>query len=277
MALFNQYSFPAVYVRSLCWRGDELVDWVGGGRAFARDGNGLVLKDWQVLREINRSYYCANAYEYPVALFHGPDGRLLLAHCPQSYDRLDLEDAETGRPLTASVIREPADYFHSRLVASPGGKRLLSAGWIWQPYDILAGFEVARALADPRELDRRGTLPIFSRDGFIVDEGSACWLDDDRIVVAAADHEEEDLPEEAHASEGRPGLRARGLVVYDLAAGKFLQSHPLTEPLGTILPIGRHHVLSLYRHPKLIELATGQVIHAWPELPSGFQKSARQG
>jgi hypothetical protein len=118
MAPFRQHSFPATGIRSLCWRGDELVDWVGGGRVLALDGTergalvnyaghldaatasrdgrfvviyerlgtkGLLLKDGQILREISRSSYHANAYEYPVALFHEPGGRLLLAHCPRSY------------------------------------------------------------------------------------------------------------------------------------------------------------------------------------------------
>jgi hypothetical protein len=38
VAPFRQYGFPAPGIRSLCWRGDELVDWVGGGRAFTLDG-----------------------------------------------------------------------------------------------------------------------------------------------------------------------------------------------------------------------------------------------
>ncbi|WP_192384921.1 hypothetical protein [Mesorhizobium silamurunense] len=38
MALFSHSSFKATGIRSLCWRGDELVDWIGGGRAFAADG-----------------------------------------------------------------------------------------------------------------------------------------------------------------------------------------------------------------------------------------------
>jgi hypothetical protein len=86
-------------IRSLCWRGDELVDWVGGGRAFAADGTerpatviqgyrfdvataspdgrfaviyerlgtkGLLLHDGRIVREIDRSFYFADAYEYPV-------------------------------------------------------------------------------------------------------------------------------------------------------------------------------------------------------------------
>jgi hypothetical protein len=96
MTPFRQYSFPATGIRSLCWRKDDLIDWVGGGRTFALDGTeqrasvryayrfdaatasrdgrfaviyerlgtkGLVLKDGKILREIDRSFYQANAYE----------------------------------------------------------------------------------------------------------------------------------------------------------------------------------------------------------------------
>jgi hypothetical protein len=127
-----QCSFPATGIGSLCWRGDDLIDWVGGGRALALDGTeqpasvgyayrfdaatasrdgrfaviyerlgtkGLVLKDGKILREIDRSFYHANAYEYPVALFHEPEGRLLLAHCPRGYNRIELEDG--GPPGSA--------------------------------------------------------------------------------------------------------------------------------------------------------------------------------
>src|SRR5688572_1291806 len=84
-------------VGSLCWDGDELVDWVGGGTRFYLTGGskesrvffgyrfdravlspdrrfaviyeacgtkGLVICGNEYTREINRSYYCANAYEY---------------------------------------------------------------------------------------------------------------------------------------------------------------------------------------------------------------------
>ena len=33
----------------------------------------------------------------------------------------------------------------------------------------------------------------------------------------------------------------------------------------------RAHVLSLYRHPKLVDLSTGEVVHVWSELQSGLQ------
>jgi hypothetical protein len=178
MVLFTQFSFNATGIRSLCWRGDQLVDWVGGGRAFAPDGTetparvsygyrfdaataspdgrfaviyerlgtkGLLLHDGRILREIDRSFSHAEAYEYPVALFNDPDGRLLLAHCPGNYGRIELEEAESGRPLIASADRKPSDFFHSRLAASPHGKRLLSAGWVWHPLSVVVCFDVAQA------------------------------------------------------------------------------------------------------------------------------------
>jgi hypothetical protein len=305
VAPFRQYSFSATGIRSLCWRGDELVDWVGGGRTLALDGTerrapvnyayhfdaatasrdgrfaviyerlgtkGLLLKDGKILREINRSSYHAAAYEYPIALFHEPGGRLLLAHCPRSYCAVELEETETGRPLTASAERSPSDFFHSRLAASPHGKRLLSAGWVWHPWDIVVSFDVARVLANPCHLDRGDRVSPYSGNVCLAEETSACWLDDDCIAVGASDEPED--PEELREAGDAARLRPRGLAVYDFASGRCLRTFQLPEQPGTILPVGRHHVLSLYRHPKLIDLSSAQVLHAWTELASGIQDSS---
>jgi hypothetical protein len=262
MTPFRQYSFPATGIRSLCWRGDDVIDWVGGGRALALDGTeqrasvcyayrfdaatasrdgrfaviyerlgtkGLVLKDGNILREIDRSFYHADDYEYPVALFCEPGGRLLLAHCPRSYCSVELEEAETGRQLTASAERRPSDFFHSRLVASPHGKRLLSAGWAWHPLGITEFFGVARALADPRHLDRGDRVSPYSGYGGLAEEGSACWLDDDRIVVGASDEPED--PEEVGEAGDEARLRPCGLTVHDLASGRCLRTFQLPDRL----------------------------------------------
>ncbi len=257
MALFTQSSFNATGVRSLCWRGDQLVDWVGGGRAFASDGTeqrrkvnyayrfdaataspdgrfvviyerlgtkGLLLHDGRVVRELDRSFYHASAYEYPVALFNDPDGRVLLAHCPGNYCRLELEEAETGRPLTASPDRKPSDFFHSRLAASPSGKRLLSAGWLWHPFDGVAWFDIAQALVDPCHLDGFHHLPSSSNPG-LAEESSACWLDDDCIVVAASAEPEQN----SVVGDAGPRLRPRGLAVCDVTKRTCLQTSQLEQ------------------------------------------------
>lgn len=302
MGLFTQSSFNATGIRSLCWRGNELVDWVGGGRAFATDGTerpatvrygyrfdaataspdgrfaviyerlgtkGLLLRDGRILRELGRSFYQADTYEYPVALFNAPDGRVLLAHCPGDYCRIDFEDAETGRLLTESADRKPSDFFHSRLAASPHGKRLLSAGWVWHPLSLVVSFDIAQALADPRHLDKGQDLPSSPNSG-LVEENSVCWLDDDRFAVAASAEYEQASVED----DGELRLRPLGLAVYDMIQRTCLQAFQLDEPAGTILALGKGFILSLYRHPKLIDLSTGKVVHAWTELRSGLQDSS---
>jgi hypothetical protein len=200
-------------VRSLCWQGDELVDWADGGVRYRLDGTaedphfsfgyafdkaisfpdgryavvydqlgtkGVILKGGRILRQINRDFECAGAYEYPVALLTLPDGRDAIVHCPEEYRKLEVEEIGTGRSLT-SREGAPLDFFHSRLQVSPNGRFLLSAGWIWHPLDTIQVYDIERALAEPGHLDRnkRGFwLPI---DGLHpLDEiHSAAFVDDD--------------------------------------------------------------------------------------------------
>ena len=135
-------------IRSLCWLDDQLIDWASGGQILRLDGTigdpnviygyrfdaavmspcgefaviyeklgtkGLVLNKGRVVREINRSFYHANVYEYPIAIFETQDGQTALVHCPEQYCRLEIEDIRTGEKLAKSDMREPGDFFHSRL------------------------------------------------------------------------------------------------------------------------------------------------------------------
>jgi len=118
-------------------------------------------------REVNRSFYHAEAYRYPLALFCLPDGRTGLVQCPAHYNRLEIEEAATGELLTGSGTRAPADVFHSRLAVSDSGRYLLSAGWIWHPWSCLMVHDLAGALADPTRLDSYGD--VFDLRGLIID------------------------------------------------------------------------------------------------------------
>src|SRR5262249_50742311 len=109
----------------------------------------------------------------------------------------------------------------------------------------------------------------YSKHVNLAEEGSACWLDDDRIAVAASAEPED--PEESREADAGPRLRPKGLAIYDVASRTCLRAFELGEPPGTILATGTRHVLSLYRHPKVIDLSSGTVIHTWTELNSGLQ------
>src|ERR1051325_2516048 len=273
-------------VRSLCWQDDELVDWVAGVVRYRLDGTidearinwaykfdraiaspdgqyvviyenlgttGLLLKDGRLLREINRSYYCANAYEYPVALSRLSDGRAIIAHCPEEYCKIELEEVETGRRLT-SRENKPADFFHSRLQFSPDGRFLLSAGWVWHPFDMVEVFDVERALAEPESLDQVWQL---NREGVNGEVHAAAFNGADTFAFAG-DAEDEKSPV---------------VGVYNLAEGRVVSLSPVPAQVGTLMPPGDFAV-GFFEHPKLIELSHGRVVNRGEEIASGSQNSS---
>lgn len=287
--LVTEITLTAQNLRSLVWDGDTLIDWAGGGARYGLGGDalpstfssafpfdaavsstdgsyaviyqklgtkGLVLERGKFLREINRSFYHACAYEYPITLARGPDGRDILIHCPDDYNRLEVEDVASGKRLTSSLNRKPSDFFHSRLSVSSDGRYLKSAGWLWHPIDDVSCYDLRLALSDPGHLDGSGLL-----GSFCAEESSAAFDATGRLWVAVAGdiNDEEDLNEVRVAV---PNATSPPDIF------------PMSAKLGTIFPIGDQHLLSLYEHPKLVALATGEIVQAWPHIVTGKQKSS---
>jgi hypothetical protein len=298
-------SIPAKNVKSLAFTGDDLVDWAGGARVFDLDGKdhgsrinytyrfdaatsspdgrytvlyerlgtkALLLDGGKLLRELNRSYYCAGAYEYPVHLFCLPDGRTVIAHCPDEYNRIEFEEVATGRRLTESSHRKPEDFFHSRLSSNPSGTRLLSAGWVWHPWDAVVYFDIGTAIRDPTHLDSLTAHSPFAFNVSLAEESSACWLSDDQVAVGSSTEEED--AEEAAAQDDAVRLLPSSVGVFDVPSGCYLRSFRMPEPVGTMMRIDPSHVVSFYKHPKVISLTTGEVVQEWPELRTGTQTSS---
>ena len=293
MALHSEeVVIPAKAVRSLAWEGSTLVDWVAGAARYELDGTkksgginwtyrfdaavvsgsgalvaiyeklgtkGLLIRtaDQHLVRELNRSFYCADAYEYPIAFVTLPDGSEGLAHCPREYCRLDIELADTGRCLTDHPSRKPSDVFHSRLRPSPGGTWLASAGWVWHPFDVASLWDLRAVLDDPRLLDE-------SQVGLKVDDEVAAlaFLDDRRLVIGTGDENEED--------EKRP----HRLVVFDPIPSDNPRKLTLEKPAGTLHRLDENLVLSLFEHPTLIQISDGAVVGEWPHLATGKQRSS---
>src|SRR4030095_2548959 len=252
--------------RSLCWRGDTLIDWVGGGVRYGLDGScsstmvryafafdhavvsadshyvalvtrlgtkGLILKDGQIIREINRSFYHADVYEYPVTFVDLPDGRTALAHCPDAYCKLEIEEVESGRRLTERAS-EPQDFFHSRLAVSSDNRFLVSAGWIWHPFDDVWVYDLMRAIEQPESLDAdpHDDFPL-SRTGVMISSGA--FAESNLLVVTSTDDCYD--PDDNDSTE-QELLEPHGIGVYDLYAKSFRTSASLTEPAGTLMPLG---------------------------------------
>jgi hypothetical protein len=278
--------------KSLVWQGDELVSTVAGWRRWGRDGaerktrkttfawsfpfdagtaspsgpysavyqergtKGLLLEGERVVRELNRSYYRALDYDYPLALGKLSDGREVVVHCPEEYNVLQIEDAASGERLTAGS-REPEDFFHSRLSLSPDGRHLLSVGWFWQPFGTAQVYDTALALTNANILDGGGVLPAMAVMGGEVTAG--CWLDADRLVLATGAEEWYDDEELA--------LPPRHLGVWSMSQGHWLHRNPLPDADPGVLLLARgDQTVSLHGHPRLLDTATGRVVAEWPEL-----------
>ncbi len=290
-------SFPVSRpVRSLVWEGDDLVDIAAGWRRWRADGSeehgrvnyafpfdralvspsgrfqvlyaergtkGLVLDRGKILREIDRSFYCANAYDYPAALGRLPDGREILVHCPDAYNVLEIEELETGRRLTTGE-RRAVDVFHSRLAVSPNGRYLLSAGWLWHPVGTVDVYDLVAALDDdPTVLDQHGAL--WKQ----IDAGveAACWLDSDRLLVSGRPDEE------PFDGDDDSLLAPAELGVWSLTRQAWTQRRHIDFRVGTLLGC-QGRALGMYGHPKLIDPATATVLVQWPELATGSKDAS---
>jgi len=144
----TRQTFKTNYLKTIDWLNGDIVDWVSAGQLYSSDGQqrqiakyhyafgfdasitsqngqyafiykrlgtkGILLKDGEIIREINRTHYNAETYEFPAA-FVTVDNETYLVHCPIDYCRLDFENVETGEVVSNIPGRNPSDIFHSRL------------------------------------------------------------------------------------------------------------------------------------------------------------------
>jgi len=170
-------EIPWSGVATLLWDGDEVCDITSGQRGNltgsvtsrlmnmayrfdravgVRTGNAhwaaaftnratkaVLMKNGSVHRELNRSFYCAEAYDYPITIGVDANGEAVVIHCPNKFDLLEIEDAETGKVLDSLKLKEME--FHSRLNLSADGRFLIDAGWFWHPWYGAVVLEVTEA------------------------------------------------------------------------------------------------------------------------------------
>jgi len=291
---FTERNIKASGVSSLSWNGEDLVDWIAGGRRFCVNGEiedasinyaysfdaaivspsgsyvvlytkyqtkGILLKNNKIIREINRSFYQADSYEYPITFAKLKNGKEALIHCPEDYCQLDIEDIETGKILTSHKRREPNDFFHSRLLISPNGKWLMSAGWVWHPLDCVELFDIATALKDPLSLDKPNI--ITSED---LEISSAAFLDDNYVFVGSSD--------EFINEPDSDNLGANTIALWSLESNDYIASISCNSPIGELLPIDQRYVVSFYKHPRLWDMNKKIMVHEWSDINSGTKRNS---
>lgn len=289
---------PAAGVRSLVWVNGRLTDLVSGNVEYELDGTRrgprffyayrfdaaivspsgnfsalyerlgtksiLLGPERRLIRELNRSYYHAHVSAYPIAFFRLVDGREALAHCPEEYCHLRVEDPATGALLSRAETGRLPSMFHSRLSANAQGNRIMSAGWVWHPFDTVRVFELEQTSDERYSLE-----PCDECCNRAAEVSSATFNDSGHLIVTSAKGAEDYFDDE-------PGERLRpGMIgVYDLDQQSLVSLAELEEEAGTLMAVGLHHVIGFFDHPKLIEVKSGRVLCRWPELKTGQQTSS---
>jgi hypothetical protein len=286
-------TITANFLSTICWLDDTIADWAAGqqytldgeakrltkyhypGRfdsaVSSEDGTyafvykrlgtkGLLLKNGELLREINRSYYCADSYEFPAA-FITRESKTYLIHCPISYNQLDFEDVETGEIITNILNRKPDDIFHSRLEISPNGTFLMSKGWLWHPLEVINIYNLDECFKNPAFLDK----PMLSPDvGAEVCTGS--FITDEEILIGSSDEVLDD--------ENIESLPPKHIAVWNLKTNQLSKPAAVKEEFGNLYAINKHLAWDLFNFPKIMNIATGEIIDQNNDIDSGKQRSS---
>ena len=290
----KRQSINTNHLQTICWVDDAIVDFASAGKQYTFDGQvkelykytyefgdtaitsadgqyafiyqklgtkGLLLKNGDIVREINRSYYFAETYEYPAA-FVTIDNRTFLVHCPLKYCRLDFEDVETGQIVTDKPNRNPSDYFHSRLEISPNGKYLMSKGWFWHPWDVIKLFEIKKCLESPEELDKSEIYPNVGTE-----ISTASFIDDNKVLIGSSDEE----PMHDELSENLP---PKHMAIWNIEFNQISKPIKAQSEFGNLFAINEKLAWDIFQFPKIIDLETGEIVDKDESLASGLQKSS---
>lgn len=293
----QRQTIEAKQISSLSWSVDSLIDWTSAGKQYfpkdqknngiyyftfpfdraitSEDGiyaviyqnlgtKGVLLKNGKILREINRSFYQAEVYDYPVAFAKLNDGRTILIHCPEDYCQIEFDDVETGGRLTNHPDRTPSDFFHSRFEVSPDNQTLLSKGWAWHPYDFVECFNITECIENPLLLDKSKLNPDV--DAEIC---TASFITNNMVLIGSPNLGE---PFNENPTEK---LRNGQIATWDL------KTNTISNIIQPAFPIGGHLIAiddtfawELLGHPKIINYRTGEIVEEIKEIHSGRQISS---
>jgi hypothetical protein len=224
---------------------------------------GLLLKNGEILREINRSYYCAENYEYPACFLNRNDSETYLIHCPNAYNQIDFENVETGQMLTNIMGRKPSDFYHSRFEISPNNKYLLSKGWVWHPLSIMTLFDIEECFKNPLMLDNANNNPNVGTE-----VNTASFITETKILIGTSEDEElidDELPDI---------LPQKSIAIWNIETNEISKPTKLDFEFGNLFSIDENFAWDLYLFPKLINIHSGEIVFQDQELYSGKQNSS---
>lgn len=139
---------------------------------------------------------------------------------------------------------------------------MLSAGWVWHPFDTVALFDLETVFLQPMSLDKV-ECPGLQDFGEV---NSAVLMDDESVLVS------ENSAQVAYGDGDQCAqARIRRISLFD---GSTKHQFTIDLAAGVMMPLGSEHVVTFYQHPKVFHIATGQLIESWPEIDSGKDTSS---
>ncbi|BAU52252.1 hypothetical protein [Mucilaginibacter gotjawali] len=289
-------TITAGFLSTICWLDTAVVDWASAGQLYSLDGKekqlgkyhygynfdssivssdgqyafiykkletkGLLLKNGELLREINRSYYYADVYEYPAA-FVTVNYKTYLVHCPLEYSRLDFEDVETGELITDIPGRKPSYVFHSRLEINAPNTFLMSKGWCWHPTDVVQVFNIDACINNPLLLDKSILSPNID-----VEVCTASFINDSKIMIGTSD--------EAYDDENL-NLPLKHVGIWDIGLNEVTNFVKIKGEFGNLYPINDKFSWDTFKFPKIINLDNGEIVDKDESIYSGEQNSSMIG
>ncbi len=173
----------------------------------------------------------------------------------------EIEEIETGDRITGTLERDGPDVFHSRLSVSPGGRWLMSAGWVWHPVDVVYVYDLAEAIREPATLDKEGLSPPGAWE-----MSSASFSGPDAVVIGTSD---EFYGDEDDSDDLRPGKNVIGM--WEIGAASYSAAVSLEHPPGAIMALDDRFAICFFGHPRLIDFDQARTVHEWHEIDSGEQ------
>lgn len=290
----KRQTLKANYLETISWFDNILIDWGSAGKQYFLNGKtrdlfkyhytmnfdgcitssdkryafvykrlgtkGLLFKEGDLIREINRPYYCSELYEYPAA-FATLNNITYLIHCPIAYNQLDFENVETGELVTNIPDRKAEDVFHSRLEVSPDNKFLLSKGWVWHPVDIVHAFNLPDCIANPILLDNS---KLYANDSN--EFCTASFIGNDKVLIGSSN--------EVFNKSHPKCLPAKSIAIWDLKTDQLSKPSIVHGEFGNLFAINEHFTWDLFKFPKIIDIRTGEIVDRCEDIDSGEQNSS---
>jgi hypothetical protein len=132
------------------------------------------------------------------------------------------------------------------------------------PVGCLIVYDGRRALSDPRVLDPVRSDVLDMRGLIGAEISGACFSADEVVMSKSPEQNDPDDPDDLG-----PNMLAR----WSTGERRFLRRRHLRETAGDLLAFG-DGVLSLHRHPRLYDAATGELVTEWPDLDTGRADSS---